>query len=232
MRIVSRNGAYVLRRLQPIPKDRRKVPIPPELRESLREVFELIQEAKNDPDIVLDYGDAIQVGAVCGGRYGKKPRPYVLTYYPEGERERGRWFLTFHRTEIEDIGDGRVAEIMLYCCSSPECRCKFREAEQHCFYCDYADDPNYGTFAFPEARSRLAQRGVFGVAEDSSRNDVVAALGPPDPSGGGIKRPPLGYIWPWISYRRADCRLRFEFDKEGKRIRKVTIMHKDWEPGK
>jgi hypothetical protein len=45
--------------LQLKPKDRRKVPIPAELRESLREVFELIQQAKYDPDIVLDYDDAL-----------------------------------------------------------------------------------------------------------------------------------------------------------------------------
>ena len=80
-----RHGAKVLPRLQPKPKDRREVPIPVELRESLCEVFELIRKAKNDPDIVLDYDDAIQTGAVSGGRYGKDARPYVLTYYPEGD---------------------------------------------------------------------------------------------------------------------------------------------------
>lgn len=221
-----------MRRLQPKPKDRRKVRIPADLRESLHEVFELIQQAKNDPDIILDYDDAIQVGAVCGGRYGKKPRPYVLTYYPEGDRERGLWFLTLHRTEVEDIGDGRMAEITLYCCTSPNCRCKFRESDHHCFYCDYIDDPNYGTFVFPESESKLAQRGVVGLSETSTRDDVVAALGPPEESGGGIEPPPHGYIWPWIKYRRADCQLRFEFNKDLKRIRNIAVMQKDWEPGK
>lgn len=128
------------RRLQVKAKDRRKVSIPAELRDSLHEVFELIQEARSDPDIVLGFDDAIQVGAVCGGRYGKKPRPYVLTYYPEGDTEKGRWFLTLHRTEIEDIGDGRMTDITMYCCTSPDCRCKFREADEHCFYCDYVDE--------------------------------------------------------------------------------------------
>ena len=66
------------------------MPISAELRDSLHEVFELIQQAKHDPDIVLDYDDAIQVGAVCGGRYGEKPRPYVLTYFPEGEGKLSR----------------------------------------------------------------------------------------------------------------------------------------------
>jgi hypothetical protein len=129
-----------MRRLQPKPKDRRKAPIPAELRDSLREVFELIQRAKNDPDIVLNFDDAIQVGAICGGRYGKKPRSYVLTFRPKGDTEKGRWFLTLHRTEIEDIGDGCMTEITMYCCTSPDCRCKFREADERCFYCDYVDD--------------------------------------------------------------------------------------------
>ena len=230
--LLAAHGVDALRRLQPIPKDRRKVPIPAELRESLREVFELIQQAKNDSDIVLDYDDAIQVGAVCGGRCGEKSRPYVITYYPEGDRERGRWFLTLHDTEIEHIGDGGMAEITLYFCASPECRCKFREAEGHCSYCDYVDDPNYGAFTFPEAKSRLAQRGLSGVSEDTSKQDVVAVLGPPDKSGGGIKDPSFGYIWPWITYRRADCQLRFEFNKTGKRIRNVMVMERDWDARK
>ncbi len=131
-----------MRRSQPKPKDRRKVPIPGELRDSLREVSELIRQARHDPDIKLDFDDAIQVGdgAVCGGRDGSKQRPFVLTYYPEGDRERGRWFLTLHRTEVEDIGDGRITEITLSCCTSPDCRCKFREADDTCFYCDYVDE--------------------------------------------------------------------------------------------
>jgi len=221
-----------LRKLIPKPKDRRKVPIPAELRESLHDVFELIQQARNDSDIRLDYDDAIQVGAVCGGRYGKKPRSYILTYYPRGDRERGRWFLTFDHSEIEDIGDGHMEEITLYCCTSPECRCKFREADGHCFYCDYADDPNLGRFLFPEAATKLAQQGVIGLSENSTKEEVVAALGPPDESGGGMKHPPLGYIWPWIRYRRSECQLRFEFNKNSTRIRSITVMEKDWEPGK
>jgi len=128
------------RRFLPKPKERCKVQIPAELRDSLPEVFELIQQAKHDLDIVLDYDDAIQIGAVCGGRYGKKARRYVLTYFPEGEGKRGRWYLTLHRTEIEDIGDGHMTEITMFCCTSPDCHCKFREEKESCCFCDYEDD--------------------------------------------------------------------------------------------
>jgi hypothetical protein len=128
------------RRREPKAKDRRKVPIPRELGDSLRDVFELIQQARHDPDILLDFDDAIQVGAVCGGRYGTKQRPFVLTFYPEGDAERSKWSLRLHRTEIEDIGDGVMTEIAMYCCTSPNCRSKFREPNELCFHCDYINE--------------------------------------------------------------------------------------------
>jgi hypothetical protein len=129
-----------MRKLRPISKNAVTVDIPNELRESLREVFEVIQQTESDPDRSLGHDDAIQVGAVCGGKYGTKQRPYVLTYYPAGDRKRGRWFLTLHATEIEDIGDGIITAITMYCCVSPDFGSKFREPEKHCFYCDYLDE--------------------------------------------------------------------------------------------
>jgi hypothetical protein len=129
-----------LRQLRPKPKDRRKVTIPDDLRDSLRDVFELIRQARRDPEINLDFDDAIQVGEVCGGRYGTKQRPFVLTYYPPGDERRGRWFLTLHPTEIEDIADGVMSEITMNCCVSPDCRCKFREGDVPCDLCDYRND--------------------------------------------------------------------------------------------
>jgi len=33
-----------------------------------------------------------------------------------------------------------MTEIKMYCCTSPDCRMKFREADETCFYCDYYDD--------------------------------------------------------------------------------------------
>ena len=128
---------------QPRPKERRRVSIPAELRDSLKEVWELIRRASHDPDIALDYDDSIQVGAVCGGRVGKGSRPYALTYYSSGDTQRGRWFLALHPTEIEDIADGRLTEIVMHCCTAPECRCKFREADGLCCYCDYVPDREY-----------------------------------------------------------------------------------------
>jgi hypothetical protein len=182
----------------------------------------LIQQAKTDPDISLGYDDAIQVGAVCGGRYGKKPRRYELTYYPQGETERGRWYLTLDHFEIEDIGDGRMTEISMYCCTAPDCRCKFREPDRTCFYCDYFDDPNYGTFEFPLAAEKLRVRGISGLDAKSTKETVTEVLGSPDKIGGGVVHESLGYIPPWFSYRRSDCQLNIAFTDDGTILR-VTV---------
>jgi hypothetical protein len=179
---------------------------------------------------VLYYDDAIQVGAVCGGRIGKHPRPYVFTYFPEGDAERGRWFLSLHRTEIEDIADGLLTEIAMYCCVSPECRCKFREAGENCYYCDYAADPEYAHLTMQAALPRLAGIGISGLTATATRDHVVAALGDPQESGGGFVDQAIGYIKPWIKYRRRDHQLRFEFDTQGA-VEAVTFMPANWRPG-
>jgi hypothetical protein len=145
-----------VRRFVPKPKDRRKVPIPSELRDSMRDVFELVEHAKHDRDIAIGYDDAIQVGAVCGGRCGTKGRPFTFTYYPEGDQKRGRWNLTLHKLEIEDIGDGRMTEITMYCCTAPDCRTKSREDNVPCFFCDYEDDAE--TVAYKARLEALAQK--------------------------------------------------------------------------
>jgi hypothetical protein len=216
-------------RSQPKAKDRRKVPIPPDLRDAMRDVLRLIKEAKRDPDVVLDFDDAIQVGPICGGRYRPKPSRYELRYRPDGRHDGGQWELDLDDFDIEDISSGRLSEITLYCCASPACGRRFSNADGHCD-CDYVKDPDFGTFEFPEAREKLQQRGVVGISEGSTRDDVFAALGPADEVGGGGMSQ-YGYIWPWITYRRGDCQLRFEFGKR-ERLRNITVMEKDWEPGR
>lgn len=129
-----------MRRLLPKPKDRRKVPIPVELRDALAELHELIEQAEYDADVNLGFDDAVQLPGLSGGMFGKKNRPFVLTCFPAGDADRGRWFLTLHPTEIEDIADGRQTDMLLHCCTSADCRAKFREPDGHCFHCDYADE--------------------------------------------------------------------------------------------
>lgn len=140
--IPADNHRYdLMRNPKPQPKDKCKVSIPQELRESMREAHEIIQDAERDPEEnPIDFGDAIQVGAICGGRIGSTKRPFQFTYFPVGDTQRGRWFLNLHVTEIEDIADGVMTDITMFCCTSSDCRCKFRDESDTCFFCDYEDD--------------------------------------------------------------------------------------------
>jgi len=212
-----------MKRLRPKPKERRKVPIPSDLVESMREIVEILQEAERDREVDLDYGDAIQTESVCGGRYNKKQGRFRFTYYCKPSR----WELDLYRIQIDDIAIGHQTELILYCCAS--CGNKFSAADKTCD-CDYEEDPDFGTFHFPEAAEKLQQRGVVGLDDHSARVDIITHLGAPDKTGGDFTDTALGYIWPWIWYQRNDCQLRFEFDKQD-RIRNITVSDPDWKPG-
>lgn len=112
----------------------------------MRDVHEFLREANRSEDVPIDFDDAIKVGCVCGGHTGTKARPYVFTFYPPDDKRHGKWYLTLHSTEIEDIGDGHMTEITMFCCTSSECRMKFREPDETCFYCDWEDDEETKTF--------------------------------------------------------------------------------------
>lgn len=160
--------AEAMRRPRVQPKDHRLVPIPDDLGDAMREVHQLLQDAENDPDIAVDYDDAIQVHGLCGGRHRKGKRPFGFTYYPRNNDERGRWYLTLHRLEIEDIADGVMTEIQMYCCTSPDCRMKFREPDETCFYCDYYDD---GIAPTPKGLPKSAEELARAAAADAKITD-------------------------------------------------------------
>lgn len=206
-----------------------KVAIPNELRETLREVSFLIDQARHDPSIDLAYDNAIQIGRVAGGRYGPSPRPYVLRYVPTDDPGEGTWELSLAELEISDIAEGFLTEVALYTCDAPGCRRKFRDPEAHCPACDYVADPDYAHLSLADARPRLEAIGVC-LAPDAHRDEVVAILGPPDETGGGEKHPGLGFLRPWIKYNRNDAQLRFEFGR-GNKVTAVPFLPRDWKPG-
>jgi hypothetical protein len=204
------------------PKQRKAVPIPDDLRASLLEVWQSIEDSERDPDMRVDYDDAIQVGNVSGGRTGESRRPFEFTYYPPDDAERGRWFLALHPTEIEDVADGVLDALPMYCCTSTDCRCKFREADDHCFYCDYEANPDRGTFTATEARPRLAAMGVLGLSDTSNRAGVIALLGQPIETGGGVMI--HGHkVHPWATFRIAAGEILVEFWSKSGRIKAVTF---------
>lgn len=217
-------------RAEPNEKERRKVAIPEDLRDAIREAHYLIGESKRDPDVRVDYDDAIQCGCLIGGHVGSKKRPFEFTYYPAGDRSaKSRWKLALHPLEIEDIADGCMTEINLYCCKSPNCGHKSTEPEVLCDF-DYVDDPYTGNVNLSDTDEALRRIGIFDITQNSTRNEIVQLLGNPQKTGGGGKRPAFGYVWPWIKYLRTDCQLRFEFQKSG-RLRGISILDPNWKPG-
>jgi hypothetical protein len=219
-----------MRRPRPNEKERRTVKIPAELREALREVHCLIAESERDPDVRVDYGDAIQCGCLVGGRTGTPERPYELTYYPHSDRRSTRrWRLSLHPLEIEDIVDGCMAELTLYCCRTTGCEHKSSDPEDLCD-CDYVEDPYFGNIEPANIDEALRRIGLPQITRSSTRADIVQFLGEPQETGGGRKIPPLGYVRPWIKYYRPDCQVRFEFGKSGA-LRMLSVLEPDWEPG-
>jgi len=88
----------------------------------------------------------------------------------------------------------------------------------------------FSNYTFPDAGSILSELGIEDITANSTRKQVIELLGSPDDTGGDTKVPVLGYVDPWIKYRRPDCQLRFAFEKD-KAIKTVTLLEADWEPG-
>ena len=215
-------------KLQPKPKERRRIPIPADLKDALTEALQLIKDSRCDPDVRVDFDDAIQIGGLCGGKVGEKRRPFEFSYYPPGA-EKARWELAFHPLEIEDIVDGHLAEMTLHCCTTPNCGFKSNDVDIYCD-CDYVEDPFFGSFSFPAAQAKLAHWRLPAFESSSRRQDIVNVLGTPCEEGGGYKaegrRIPV-----WIKYFREDCQIHFQFDRKG-HLEKVTFMEPNWAPGR
>ena len=180
----------------------------------------------DDPDIALDFDDAIQVAAICGGRVGNVPRPYELTYYASSG---DRWELALSALEIADIADGHMGALVLHCCSDESCDAKFATPDGTCSRCDYFEDSRFGSFVGSEAAARLRDAGVPESAA-LTREGITLSLGEPDATGGGTPLSEKRYVPPWIKYRLEDRQLHIAFDEEGI-VQKVTVMEKDWRPG-
>jgi len=218
-------------RPQPKEKERRRVEIPADLRDALREAHFLIAESKHDPDVRVDYDDAIQCGCLIGGSVGTRQRPFEFTYYADGFRQsKALWHLALNPLEIEDICDGHMTELTLFCCRTPDCGHKSNDPEDRCD-CDYVEDPYFGNIKPCDTEEALRRIGLPQITQSSTRGDIVQVLGEPPEFGGGEKHPAFGYVWPWIKYSRTDCQVRFEFQKSGA-LRMLSIMEPDWEPGK
>jgi hypothetical protein len=212
-------------RVQPKEKQRRKVAIPDELRNAIRDASILIAESTRDPQQSIEFDDAIECGCLVGGRVGITSRPFEFRYFPSiGCSFDLRWDLAMSQLEIEDIAEGFVTELILYCCKEQKCGYKSTTPDGLCS-CDYFDDPYCGDIAFPDTTEALRRIGLPTITQHSLRDEVIEQLGSPGEYGGGENHPRLGHVWRWIKYERPDCWLKFEFKTSGV-LRGISIYPK------
>lgn len=216
-----------MRREQKNPKAKQVVLIPDDLATFLRDVYARIEA--DDDAATIESDDLLQCEIAYGGLIETGGNQYGFTYFPE-KGTRQKWELALDTVDIANIAEGSITTLTLWGCQSEACHCLFADSEEACFYCDYVDDDRYGNFSVQDAIPRLRAEGIDGLTEHSSRDDIIAILGPPDESGGGVEGHP-GFIYPWIKYLREACQIHFGLSKNGGRLKNVNILPKDWKAG-
>lgn len=216
-----------MRREQKHPKAKRGVQVPDDLVTFLCEVHALIQA--DDDAATIESDDLLQCEIAYGGLIETGGSQYGFTYFPE-KGTRQKWQLELDAGEIANIAEGSITSFSLWGCQTEDCRCLFTDSDETCFYCDYVDDDQYGNFSAHEGIRRLQLQGIHGLTEQSSKDDIITILGPPDESGGGVKGY-AGFIYPWIKYHRDDCQIHFGLSKNAGSVKSVSFLPKDWKPG-
>jgi hypothetical protein len=90
-----------------------------------------------------------------------------------------------------------------------------------------ASKVRFGFFKFPAAAAVLRELGVEGVTAGSTQAKVIKLLGPATAVGGDIEDKLVGYIEPWIRYKRPDCQIQFNFKKRGG-VSGIHVIDSDW----
>jgi hypothetical protein len=203
-------------RPEPKPKVKRAVEVPSDLRLGLATAVEMIDSAVHDPDVRVDFDDAIQAPRLCGGKTGKKSRPYHFTYFPVESDRGARWDLQLAELEIRDIAEGFRTSLSLYCCADAACQFRASSTDALCSACDYVPDEQFAHLSLRSAGERLRGLGLPDLPPDSTMAVLIGALGEPDERGGGADHAALGRIPAWVKYRRPEAQVRFEFDDQGR----------------
>lgn len=118
----------------PPEKELRTVAVPLKLREYMAETFSLYDGGWDE----LPYIDDCLQGSLVGGKVKGHKRPYRFVFRFGSEN----WNLAFDHTQIEDIGDGIITEIKLYCCKDPDCSFASSLPDETCWKCDWEPIPD------------------------------------------------------------------------------------------
>ena len=132
-----------MRRAVPKPKIRKTFTIPPRLLQFLKYANELIVE--EDEAATIESDDLIQIEEVrgyllaYGGLKEEGGSQFAFSYFVEPKQTDKKWEFELSREQIADIAAGRLTELTLWACSSPDCGCAFQTPDETCFYCDYEE---------------------------------------------------------------------------------------------
>jgi hypothetical protein len=134
-----------MRRQAPKPKLQETVKIPPRLFKFLRYAHQLI--VREDDVATTQSDDLIQAEEFLGwllaygGLIEEGGSRFSFTYFSEPKQTRKSWEFELTKEQIVEIAAGRLTELTLWACSSPDCGCKFQKPDDTCFYCDYEEIP-------------------------------------------------------------------------------------------
>ena len=201
------------------------------LANAFRGALQEIEFAENSDEYELEgVCDAIQVGGLCGGKYGDANRPFVFSYYyDDGNRNSRPWHIALNIGELKSIASGHQKTIEFFKCDDPMCNFHTNDSAVLCDDCDYWDDPNFGNFEFPSAIGVLSHFGVGNISEKTSLEGICSILGVPSNSGGDKHTETLGYVHPWIVYKYENYNLHFQFTADKTQIKLLTVQEPDWD---
>jgi hypothetical protein len=165
----------------PQPKVLRRLPVPLELRSFLSAVHLDLRSGCRDDLSGAD--DQFQCRYAYGGRDDEDPNQFLFTYFPtEGVGQ--KWELRLYRTEVEDIADGVLGELSLWCCPSTGCQCASWNEGELCPRHDYGKTAWQDLARVPARRTEAikAYREEHGVGMAEAKRAVEDYLRGQTPS--------------------------------------------------
>ena len=154
----------------------------------------------------------------CEQGYGglREDGLFDFVFFP---RDQVTWAFRLTADEIDEIANGERAELQVGVGGA-----KYDDDDVD------GDAPTHpwdlSGLTLPEGLAKLESVGVHGISEHSSRDDVIAALGPPAARGGDAPARGRRHPEPWVKYRMPECRVHFSFFRSGK-LRRITFMPRD-----
>jgi hypothetical protein len=118
----------------PEAKARRRLPVPADLRAFLAAVHRCLESGGR---CGLSGCSREFDGDCANGEWDVDRQWLLVTYFPPAAGVEQKWELRLHPTEVEDIADGVVTELSLWCCQVPGCQSASWDQGGWCHAHDY-----------------------------------------------------------------------------------------------